>query len=119
MIDDSEGGEGGDRVGWEGIDGEGEGAGDKLGGGGGTEEGRHIIAPSHLVVPLPSTICNVAQLDTLLRIHVMMSQLHGIGSQEHWDLSVAALAYCSLIWKVHTYNTYVHTFCIYTCAECA
>ena len=94
VIDDLEGGEGGD-IGFGDIDGE-EGA----MGGGGTEEGVIASSPSHLSFPLPSTICNVTQLDTLLRIHVMMSQLHGIGSQEHWDLSVAALAYCSLIWKV-------------------
>ena len=55
---------------------------------------------SHPVVPSPSTISDVAQLEVLMRVNVMMSQLHGAGSQPHWDLSLAALAYCSLIWKV-------------------
>lgn len=55
---------------------------------------------SHPVVPSPSTISDVAQLEVLVRVSVMMSQLHGAGSQPHWDLTLAALAYCSLIWKV-------------------
>lgn len=54
----------------------------------------------HPVIPSSSTISSVAQLDALLRVHIMMAQLHGLGSQMHWDLTMAALAYCSLIWKV-------------------
>ena len=54
------------------------------------------------VVPSCSTVSSVAQLEALLRVHIMMAELHGLGSQLHFDLSVAALAYCSLIWKVIT-----------------
>ena len=56
------------------------------------------------IAPLPSSspesISSVVQLEFLLRVHVMLAQLHGTGSQIHCDLCIAALAYCSLIWKV-------------------
>lgn len=56
--------------------------------------------PSDPVVPSSSTITSITQLEALMRVHLMMAQLHGLGSQLHFDLSMAALAYCSLIWKV-------------------
>ena len=55
------------------------------------------------VIPSLSTVTGVAQLEALLRVNIMMSRLHGVGTQEHWDLTLAAVAYCSLIWKVLAY----------------
>ncbi len=53
--------------------------------------------------PLPtrSYSSSVMLLEALLRVHVMMAQLQGKGSDDtHWDLCAAALAYCSKIWNV-------------------
>lgn len=85
--------------GGEGDKGEGESGGEKREG---IQEERDLLSATHPhpVVPSCSTMSSVSQLEALLRVHVMMAQLHGLGSQPHWDLSMAALAYCSLIWKV-------------------
>lgn len=88
----------------EGGEGEGEGGGEKREDSGGLQEERDLQSAtpslSHPVVPSRSTMSSVTQLEALLRVHIMMAQLHGLGSQSHWDLSMAALAYCSLIWQV-------------------
>lgn len=55
---------------------------------------------SNPVLPSHSSLCDVAQLEALMRVQVMMAQLHGAGMQAHWDLCVGAVAYCSLMWKV-------------------
>jgi hypothetical protein len=64
------------------------------------------------VIPSCSTVSSVAQLEALLRVHIMMAQLHGLGSQLHFDLSMSALAYCSLIWKVCYYCTQQSHHCM-------
>ena len=52
------------------------------------------------VVTPAASIDSIAQLELLLRVHVMMSELHGEGSEGHWETCVAAAGYCSLVWKV-------------------
>ena len=47
-----------------------------------------------------SSSSSIVQLEAMLRMHMMMLQLQGADSQAHWELSIAATAYCSLIWKV-------------------
>lgn len=68
---------------------------------GGKEEGREdkSAPPSRPLSPSLSGITSVAQLEALMRVHIMMAQVHGPGSQEHWDHSMTALACCSLVWK--------------------
>jgi len=43
---------------------------------------------------------NLCQLELLLRVHVMMAELQGEGSNGHREACVAATGYCYFIWKV-------------------
>ena len=52
---------------------------------------------------------SVRVLDKVMRVHVMMAQMHGRGSRGHRESCLAALAYCSLIWKVGSMVLHVHT----------
>lgn len=83
-------------------------------GGGGEEDpgsGGHASPPlsANPVIPSATTIFSVLQLEALMRVHVMMAQLYSTGSQAHWDLTMAALGYCTIIWKVRPHgNMHVH-----------
>ena len=43
---------------------------------------------------------NMRALEKAMNICVMMSQLHGPWTKEHWKNCLAALGYCFLMWKV-------------------
>jgi uncharacterized phosphosugar-binding protein len=53
-----------------------------------------------LSVPTAAGSLSLQQLEVLMRVHVMMSQLHRKGSCSHKQLSVAALGFCFQMWKV-------------------
>lgn len=55
----------------------------------------HPLSTQHV-----SNIENICQLEALMRVHVMMSLLHGKGSSGHKQLSIAALGFCFQMWKV-------------------
>ncbi len=81
------------------------------GGGGGGEQGEAVSGSEHAspplsanpVIPSASTMFSVLQVESLMRVHIMMAQLHGTGTQAHWDLTMAALGYCTIMWKVHVH----------------
>ena len=65
--------------------------------------------PINLIIIVDSCIfggtlvaCSLSmhQLEVLMRVHVMMSQLHRKGSSNHKQLSIAALGFCFQLWKV-------------------
>lgn len=64
----------------------------------------------------PGVCFNIAQLELLLRVHVMMAELQGLGSDGHWEACMAAIGYCQLIWKVNKYITFIW-ICINTFAH--
>ena len=109
-MEEGENGEGGEGLAastGEKGEGVGESGGEEGGGGGGGEKGTvggtgHTSPPLSAtpVIPSSTTMFSVLQLECLMRVHMMMAQLHGVGSQPHWDLTMAALGYCTIIWKV-------------------
>ena len=51
-------------------------------------------------LPLDASNLNIRQLETLLRVHVMMSLLTMKGSRDHKQLISAASGFCIQIWNV-------------------
>lgn len=43
---------------------------------------------------------SVRQLETLMRVHVMLALLYGRGTTEHREMSLVAVGFCFKLWKV-------------------